>query len=369
MAYDCIVVGGGIVGAAVARSLAAARRSVLLLDRQAPGAEASAAAGGMIAPQIEITPGDPLLELSLAARERYPALAADLEERTGRSVGYAACGIALVAFDEARAGALEAEVATQRRLGLEARWLDRAALLSRQPGIGTAALGALLAPQDGVVDNAALTAALLDDAQRLGAQIAPGEAAVELLTKGGRVTGVRTERARREAGAVVVAAGVWSGAIKGLPRPIPVEPIRGQMALAPWPGGEPKGVLFGRDAYVVPRGDHAILGSTMEHAGFEKATTAEGIHHIRTETGALLPALLTYPILKTWAGLRPMSPDGRPILGFDPEVGGLVYATGHGRNGILLGPLTGEIVRDLVVQGETPWPIGPYAITRFQTGG
>jgi glycine oxidase len=137
------------------------------------------------------------------------------------------------------------------------------------------------------------------------------------------------------------------------------------MALTPWPAGETRIVLFGPGGYIVPRGDHAVLGSTMEHAGFEPHTTADGIEHIRVTTGRILPALLTWPILRTWAGLRPLTPDGLPIIGADPDLTGLFYACGHGRNGILLGPLTGDVVRDLVVRGETPHDLSVYGVQRF----
>jgi glycine oxidase len=364
---DCIIIGAGLVGAAAARAVAAAGRSVVIMDRGAAGAEASAAAAGMLAPQIEAAAGDPLLPLALAARDRYAGLVAELERDGQPGVGLFHCGIVLVALDDARVTELVAQVEAQRAAGLDTEWLDRDALQARHPGIGDEARGALLAPRDGVVNNVALTTGLLADAARRGAEILEHEEVTDLRVEGGRVTGVRTPRASYNAGAVVLAAGAWSPAIRGFPRPLPVEPVRGQMALVPWPSGEPKGVLFGRGAYVVPRGDDALLGSTMEHAGFEKATTAEGIRHIRTETGVLLPTLLTQAIRRTWAGFRPMTPDGLPILGLDPEVRGLIYATGHGRNGILLGPITGEIVRDLVVRGETAWNLEPYAIGRFTT--
>ena len=124
-------------------------------------------------------------------------------------------------------------------------------------------------------------------------------------------------------------------------------------------------MLFGREGYIVPRGDTAILGSTMEHVGFVKETTEDGLAHIRAEAAAILPALSSAMFTRTWAGLRPMSPDGLPIIGTDPDVEGLLYATGHGRNGILLGPITGEVVRDLLVRGETSWDIAAYSIGRF----
>jgi glycine oxidase len=363
--YDAVVIGAGIVGAATARALAARGTRVLVMDRGMPGGEASGAAAGMLAPQIEAAADDPLLPLALAARDRYPALVEELDRRTGVNVGYRPGGIALVALDEAGAAMLRARVDAQRALGLDATWLDRAALLHRHPGIGPAALGALLAPHDACVNNVTLTAALLADAARHGAEIADHEVAAGVVVASGRVTAVETARRTYGTGSAVVAAGAWSAQLRGLPRRLPLEPVRGQMVAVSWPAGEPAGLIFGRHVYVVPRGDEALLGSTMERAGFAKDTTPEGLTHIFRETGALLPALQAQSVRRVWAGLRPMTPDGRPVIGIDPEVAGLVYATGHGRNGILLGPLTGEIAGDLVLDGATAWDLASVAVTRF----
>ncbi|MGD0483529.1 MAG: glycine oxidase ThiO [Gemmatimonadales bacterium] len=362
---DVLIVGAGLAGASCARALAAAGRRVLLVERGEAGMEASSAAAGMLAPQVEAEPGDPTLALGIAARERYGELAAVLRRDTGIDVGHRVTGIALVAFDEARASELCAAAAHQSTAGLAAEWLDRPALAARHPGIGPAALGAYLAPRDGAVDNPALVRAVLQDARRLGAELRERETVWEVVVRGGRVTSVVTEQGPLEAPAVVLAAGSWSAQLVGLPRALPVEPVRGQIAVVDWPAGEPPAVLFGRGAYVVERRGLAILGSTMEHAGFEKATTPAGLEHIFAETGALLPALRERPVRETWAGLRPMTPDGDPIIGRDPEVENLFYATGHGREGILLGPLTGEIIRDLVVDGDTKWDIASYAVSRF----
>lgn len=366
---DVVIAGAGLVGASCARALAAAGRRVVLLDRGEAGLEASSAAAGMLAPQVEAEPGDPTLATCVAARERYADLAAALRRDTGIDVRHRVTGIALVAFDEERARELRAATERHRAAGLEAEWLGRAALAARHPGIGPAALGAYLAPRDGAVDNPALVRAMLRDAVRLGAELREREEVCEILVRNGRVAGVVTAHGRVDAPAVVLAAGSWSAGIAGLPRPLPVEPVRGQIAVVDWPAGEPPAVLFGRGAYVVERAGTAILGSTMEHAGFEKVTTPQGLEHVFAETGALLPALRRQPIRQTWAGLRPMTPDGEPIIGRDPDCAGLLYATGHGREGILLGPLTGEIVRDLVVDGETSWDIAPYSVSRFAEKG
>ncbi len=364
-AYEAIVIGGGVVGAATVRALAARGRRVLLLERAMPGAEASGAAAGMLAPQIEVLADDPILPLAIAARGRYPALVEELDRRTGVNVGYHAGGSVQLALDADEAALLQHQVAAQRALGLRAEWLDRAALVRRHPGVGAAALGALLAPDDARVNNVTLTAALLADAIRHGAEIVDHEEATGVIVTSARVTGVETGKRRYSAGAAVVAAGAWSPALRGLPRSLRIEPIRGQIAVVSWPRGEPAGVLFGRHAYVVPRGSEALLGSTMEAAGFAKDTTPGGLAQVFTGTAALLPALAAQPVLRTWAGLRPVTPDGRPLIGADPDVAGLWYATGHGRKGILLGPLTGEIVRDLMLEGATAWDISPCAVTRF----
>jgi len=362
--FDVIVLGAGIVGAAAARALAAAgRRTLLLAPAPLPG-EATAAAAGMLAPQIEAHAGDALLDFAIAARERYHTLARELAA-AGHDIAHHPDGILHVALDGPGAAALAAQAGAQRSLGLDADYWDRAALLARVPGIGDAVAGGLFAAKDGSVDVTALLRALLADAAARG--VTRVEAAADaLLTAGGRVAGVRAGDGEYAAPDVVLAAGAWAPALAGLPRPLPIEPVRGQMALAPWPAGEARMVLFTHGGYVVPRGEHAVLGSTMEHAGFEPRTTAAGIEHIRVTTGRVLPALLTWPILRTWAGLRPVTSDTLPIIGRDPDIAGLVYACGHGRNGILLGPLTGDVVRDLVTRGETAHDISAYRVERFE---
>jgi glycine oxidase len=361
--YDVIVVGGGPVGAACGRELSLAGRRVLLLDPEGDSGQAWRAAAGMLAPQLEADQDDPLLELGLAAREHCESLATALRETTGTDIGLWREGIAHTAADEAEAAELRSKVAWQRQQGHLADWLDADEVRSRWPWLGPSA-GAFWAPHEGALEPERLVAALRQDARRLGAAVEQ-DAATAIQSQGDRVTGVVGQRGRYAAADVIVAAGAWSAAIAGVPRPIAVAPVRGQMAAFPWPAGARRAIVYGRGGYLVARGDEAIAGSTMEFAGFDAQVTTAGVASVLTSATALCPKLKPSDVRRTWAGLRPMTPDGLPIIGAEPRVRGLWYATGHGRNGILLAGLTGLLMRQLL-DGETPdEDLEPFAPQRF----
>ncbi len=324
-------------------------RRPLILDPGAPGA-AWQAAGGMLAPQIEADGHDPLFELGLAARERHHELAEELRSDTGIDIGLWQGGIARIAADESQVPELKSKVAWQRQQGYLCDWLDAAEAREHWPWIG-GVHGALWARRDGALDPARLVEALLADAMRRGARVArDGARRIELT--GNRVTAViGSERYPTEQ--VVIAAGAWSGRIAGLPRPLSVEPVRGQMVALPWPEGIERAILYNRDCYMLARGPEAIAGSTMEFAGFDATVSAAGIAGILESVAILCPPLAGVAPLRTWAGLRPVTPDGLPIVGAAPGVDGLWYATGHGRNGILLAAITGAIVHQLVAGEPT----------------
>jgi glycine oxidase len=346
-----IVIGGGAVGAACARELAAAGRSVLVVEPGGESGQAWRAAAGMLAPQIEADGADPMLRLGIAARDHYVPLAASLRESTGTDVGLWQEGIARIAGDDGEAGELRSKVASQQREGHTAAWLEPPEVRRRWPWLGQTA-GALWSERDGALDPARLVRALLADARRHGAEVASDRvAAVEQAA--GRVSGVLGAAGRYSAHDVVVAAGAWSGQIAGLPRTIPVQPVRGQMAAVPWPPGIGRAIVYHKDCYLLARGDEAILGSTMEYVGFRPEVTPEGIARIFAATVALCPGLVRGKLRRTWAGLRPVTPDGLPIVGAEPQLPGLWYATGHGRNGILLAGITGVLIRQLL-GGESP---------------
>jgi glycine oxidase len=347
--WDIIIVGGGAVGAACARELSRAGRKVLILERgDAPGAGWRAAAG-MLAPQIEAGQGDPLFELGLAGREYYQQLAGPLAQDTGIDIGLWQEGIARVATLECEVPELRSRVAWQRQQGHLCDWFDAAEVRDRWPWLGPT-LGALWAREEGALDPERLVAALLADARRTGAD-AITDQVIALDRHGDRVTGV-IGRERYAADQVIICAGAWSGRLGNLPRPLSVEPVRGQMASLPWPAQIPRAIIYGAGGYLLARGQEAIAGSTMEHTSFDAEVTSAGLARIFTAATALCPALARQDVTRTWAGLRPMTPDGLPILGPEPTARGLWYATGHGRNGILLAGITGVILTRMLA-GET----------------
>ncbi|HEY3012325.1 MAG TPA: glycine oxidase ThiO [Gemmatimonadales bacterium] len=350
--YEVIVVGGGAIGAACARELALSGRRVLVIEAGGQRGQAWRAAGGMLAPQIEADANDPLLELGLAGREHYPHLADALQETTGVDLGLWRNGIARVAADTGEAGVLQAKVAWQRQQGYACEWLEAEELRRRWPWLAPAP-GALWAPQDGALDPERLVHGLLADAQRLGALIVSDRVTGIIEGGSGAVEGVTSGADRYSASEIVVAAGAWSGLIQRLPRPLPVQPVRGQMAALPWPAGIEPAIVYHKDSYLLAREDEAILGSTMEYVGFHPEVTSAGLAQIFSSTLALCPGLIRAKLRRSWAGLRPMTPDGLPIIGRDPDLRGLWYATGHGRNGILLAGLTGVLIAQLI-NGQRP---------------
>ena len=361
--FDVVVVGGGVIGAACARELAAAGSRVAVIEHGKASGQAWRAAAGMLAPQIEADGPDPLLRFGVTARDLYVELAPLLRERTGIDIGLWQEGIARLAGDEAEAGELRSKVASQLLSGYTCHWLERDEVHSRWAWLGPTA-GGLWAPRDGALDPELLVAALLADAGLYGATLV-SERVIAVNRAGRRISGVVTESGRYAADYVVLAAGAWSGLIEGLPRQIPVQPVRGQMAALPWPPAVGRAIVYHKDCYLVARGSEAILGSTMEYVGFHPEVTPEGVARILSATMALCPGLVRGKLRRTWAGLRPMTPDGVPIIGDDPQLEGLWYATGHGRNGILLAGLTGVLLRQLM-NGEPPLlDVTPFSPTRF----
>jgi glycine oxidase len=352
-----------VVGAACARAARLRGLSTILLEPGPPIGAASPASAGMLAAQIEVS-DDTGTRLFVQARGLYADLAAALEDSTGVRVGLRTEGTAALALDPARGEFLKEEARRQRTVGLRAEWVDGPHAVKQWPGLTPHCLGVLFSPDDGAVDPLALTRALTADAIRLGASVQL-ERAERVAFNGKGISAVHTPTGTIAAGSVVVAAGAWSPLLGGLPQPPPIEPVRGQLAATAWPDPTPPVILYHEHCYVLPRGAEAILGSTMERVGFNSSVTEAGVASIVRSAVAVLPALTSSPVTRTWAGLRPMSPDGRPVVGRDPVVNGLLYATGHGRNGVLLAALTGDVIGELIATGTTAVDIASWKVDRF----
>lgn len=360
---DTVVIGGGVVGAACAWELASTGRKVLILEGGDQEGQAWRAAAGMLAPQIETGAGDPLLRLGLAGRDHYAGLGAALQEATGIDLGLWQDGIARVAKTKAEGEQLRAQVSWQQEQGLNCEWLTQDEVRQLWPWLAQTE-GALTAPEDGALDPERLVEGLLSGAQMHGASV-QRDKALAVLRSGRKVEGVRGEANSYFAAEVVVAGGAWSGLLEGLPRSLPVRPVRGQMAALPWPDDIPRAIIYHKDSYILARRGEAVIGSTMEEAGYRPEVTSSGVAQIFGATMSLCPGLVRAKVRRTWAGLRPMTPDGLPILGPEPKLEGLWYATGHGRNGILLAGITGLLLRQLMGGEQPEYELQAFSAERF----
>lgn len=341
------MVGAGVVGAACARELALRGRKVRVIDRGGEAGEGWRGSAGMLAPQIDATAGDDFFELGIAGREFYRDHAAELRER-GHDIELWEGGILQIASTETEVHTLRERVARQRQHGHHCEWLDPDEVRRDWPWLGPT-MGGFLAPRDGCVEPTRVVEAFRAEAIRAGAELVTDQI-VSLTRSGGKVTGVQG-RAWHPAEHVVLAAGAWSGRLTNLPRPVSVEPVRGQMVAYRWPRGVEPSIVFGRGGYLLHRHDEALAGTTMEHAGFHSEVTEAGIAEIRARAETLMPGLEGSGILRAWAGLRPGTPDGLPIVGREPDLPGLWYATGHGRSGVLLAGITATMIAQLL-EGE-----------------
>ena len=366
MTPDAIVVGGGIVGLSAARELAGLGARVVVVERRRVGEEASSAAAGMLAPQVHADADTPLLELSLRARDRHLALAGELEAETGISVEISSLGALDVAFTEEDERALGARLAWQRGHGLPVQALTAEEIRQAEPNVNPAVRGGALVTGDRRLDNVRLVRALAASAVTRGASLLCGRPVTALLVEDGRMAGVRTGTEVLRAPVVVNAAGAWAGRLEGDPEPPPVEPVRGQIATFVVAPALVRHVVWSARGYLVPRADgRLIAGTTLENAGFDKSVTAGGLRTVLDIALEIAPRLVDIPIVDTWAGLRPGTPDGWPILGRG-AVPGLFHAAGLYRNGILLGPLAGESVARLALGHPPGVDLAPYAVTRFR---
>jgi thiazole synthase len=355
-ATDVLIIGGGIVGLAIAVELRLRGATVTVLSRDFQQAAAHAAAG-MLAPQAEAIASAPMRSLCLQSRDLYPEWVRKLETISGQSTGYWSCGILAPMYD------LESNSLPPS----DAQWLDRNAIHYAQSGLSPEVVGGWWFPEDGQVDNRLLVGVLRSIAQTLGVEIQEGGSVESIQQQQGRVVSVKTAERDWQAEHYVMATGAWLQDLL----PLPVQPKKGQMLSLqvphPQQGLPLQRVLFGNEVYIVPRRDgRIIIGATSEAIGFTPYNTAKGIQTLLNRAIRLYPTLEEFSLLECWWGFRPATPDELPILGTSP-CKNLTLATGHYRNGILLAPITAKLIADLIWNQQTDSLLPSFSWQRFCT--
>ncbi|MFE0377756.1 glycine oxidase ThiO [Streptomyces inhibens] len=374
---DVLVIGGGIIGLVTAWRAAGRGLTVAVAD-PAPGGGAAHVAAGMLAAVTELHYGEQtLLGLNLASARRYPRFTDELEEAAGQRIGYRRCGTLAVALDADDRAHLRELHALQIRSGLDSQWLTGRECRRLEPMLAPGVRGGLRVDGDHQVDPRRLAGALLVACERAGV-VFHRSRAERLTVDGGRASGAElADGTRLSAGQVVLAAGSHSGRLAGVPDEVlpPVRPVKGQvlrLRLPAMPAGSAaflsrtvRAVVRGGPLYLVPReSGELVVGATSEEMGWDTTVTAGGVYELLRDAHELVPGITELPLVETCAGLRPGSPDNAPLLG-PTELPGLHLATGHFRNGVLLTPVTGDAMAEVLVTGSLPEEARPFSPTRF----
>jgi glycine oxidase len=370
---DVIIVGGGVIGLMIARSLGQKGLDVALIERGELGTEASYAAGGILGPQAEANRADEFFELASQSRNLYPDLARELLDETGIDIELDTNGTLYLAFTEADEVEVARRYEWQTRAGLPINRLTVAEARQIEPVIAEDVGSVLHFPGDIQVDNRRLLTALIAANKQLGVQLLTGIGVDSIEIAAGRISGVITSQGRLSTRRVVLAAGAWTSLISAaddtsLPR-VRIEPVRGQMVCLQTSPRIARHVLYSPRGYVVPRRDGRVLaGSTTEEVGFAKEVTARGVAQILNHALEIAPGLASALLIGTWAGFRPRAEDHLPVLG-PCDINGLFYATGHYRNGILLAPISARLIVEAIISNVTSPLLSRFAPQRFNLVG
>lgn len=364
-AFDVAIIGGGAIGGAIAFELAAEKLSVVVLDRQQAGREASWAAAGMLSPGPDSPEALPLVPLGKESLRLYPEFIAAIEEASGRSTSFVREGTLQIFPGPHGETEREKMAAQYRRLGLAFEPISFEAARKLEESLGPAARVAAWLADESVVDPRLLLDAVIGAARRRGVEFRNDCAVTSVLVEGNRCGGVAAGGQRIAANHVVLAAGCFSGGIDGVARYAPTRPVRGQMLSLRPEGLTLRRVVRSEKGYLVPRRDgRVIAGSTLENAGYQKHVTPGGLQQILDGVLELVPGMARAEIVESWAGLRPGTPDNLPILG-PTDIEGLWVATGHYRNGILFTPVTAKLLRDWIVRGRVSMNTEAFSPLRF----
>jgi glycine oxidase len=364
---DIIIVGGGAIGCSIAYYMAKAGAHVTLLERSSLAGESTAAAAGMLAPITEKTGQDAFLTFGIRSMEMFGALAAELEAAGGVDIELVRSGILRVVYSEDEEKELESFTAWQADMDLGVHWITAAEAYEMEPSLAPGMRRAMHSVKEQHVNPSRLAQSFAKAAVTFGATMREGANVETLEVIGNDVEGVTLSTGEQFRGHVVLAGGAWSSALaKQIGLELSVRPVRGQMVALSSTDVVLKRVLWGERAYAMQKADGSIwVGGTMEEVGFDRRITAAGVGQMLQCAAGLIPDLADATFLRAWVGLRPGSPDGMPILGAVPGWKGITLATGHFRNGILLAPITGQLIADLVLEQRLDPLMAPFSIARF----
>ena len=351
---DIVVIGAGIVGCAAAYELARRGASVQIVDDRPAGMGATQASAGVLAPYIEARDEGPLLELTVRSLDLFDKFVARVAAVGGVHVTYRRAGTLDVALHEETMHRFRQNAEALARRGVTAEVVDARGARGEEPHLADGVLGGLLIPSQGYVIAGELTRALASAARRHGAQLIEHGRVRRISEKGGDLV-VETDRGSLTGNGVVLAAGSWSGQIEitGLTARVPVRPVRGQLLHLAWSGPQLRRVIWAERCYLVPWEDGTLLvGATVEEAGFDERTTAAGVRDLIEAACEIMPHVWTAGFIAARAGLRPATTDELPIIGGSTVIPNLMYATGHYRNGVLLAPLTAQLVADAMLENR-----------------
>lgn len=358
---DAVIVGGGVIGSSIAYYMAKRGLKPLLIEKNRIAGEASGAAAGMLAAQAEMEEDGPLYKLARLSRALFPDLAVQLRELTGIDIALMRRGMLKVAQTDEQAERLRTAIAFQRESGEETNWLDGGEARAREPALSEQIVGAADIPGDGQLSAPSLTLAFAQAAVALGAEVREHCEALRLITEPipgserARVVGVETDAGTVKSDRIVATSGVWSGRL--LERAgirLPLYPVKGELFSVLSRRPLINSTIFAESVYVVPKGGgRLIVGATMLPHRFDRAASLGGLHRLMEQAQAVLPGIAETEWERAWTGIRPQTPDGLPYIGPFERYEGLYAAAGHFRNGILLSPITGQTVADLIARGDT----------------
>ncbi|MFC5446977.1 glycine oxidase ThiO [Paenibacillus aestuarii] len=352
--HHVLIVGGGVIGCAIAYYLAKRGQAVTVLERGRAGAEASAAAGGMLGAQSEMEDTGPLFQWARRSRGMFPQLARELKDLTGIDIGLVREGLLNVALSDAQEEELRAREKLQCAAGEPAEWLSAAAAARLEPALSQDVRGALYLPEDGQVEAPLLAQAFAQAARLLGANVQEFAHVQGLLIEQGRAVGVMTSEGPLYSERVVVASGAWSGTLlAGIGVELPVFPVKGECFSVITPQPVLRKTLFTPGCYIVPKaGGRLLVGASVVPGSYDRKVSLAALAELMERAKQLMPAIGQAEWERAWSGLRPQTLDGLPYIGRVPGCDGLYAACGHYRNGILLSPITGKVVADMVA-GDT----------------